>query len=210
MTIRISRRAVLGFAATTMWSHGARADDVDDALAEVARARASLKTLTGPFTQERTIGLLASKIRSRGTLVLERPDRLRWELAPPDDVVYWVGPDGLAYKSARAEGRMPAGQGKLAAALDDVRVLLGGDLSRLRARYDMRVVSRGPEGIAFDATPRPGTDKKLDRLLFAVGPDRVRPTRATLVEGPRDRTEIVFGALERDAPIDPARMRAPF
>jgi len=199
-----------GGAAAALWARGAAADEVEDALAEVARARASLKTLSGPFTQERTIGLLASKIKSRGALALERPDRLRWELAPPDDVVYWVGPDGLAYKSARASGRMPAGQGKIAAALDDVRVLLGGDLGRLRARYDMRVVSRGPEGIAFDATPRPGSDKRLDRLQFAVGPDRVRPTRATLVEGPRDRTDIVFGALERDAALDPARMRAPF
>jgi outer membrane lipoprotein-sorting protein len=192
------------------------AEEIDDALAEVARARASLKTLTGPFTQERTIGLLASKIRSTGTLTLVRPDRLRWELAPPDDVVYWVGPEGLAFKSARSRGRVALGGpngttgAKLAAALDDIRILLGGDLSKLRERYDLHLVSRTPEGIAFEGTPRPGTGTKLDKLAFALDKDRVRPTRATLVEGPRDKTEIVFGTLERDVAIDPAKMRAPF
>ncbi|WP_394823434.1 outer membrane lipoprotein carrier protein LolA [Pendulispora albinea] len=195
------------------------ADDVDLALAEVARARASLKTLTGPFTQERTIGLMATKIRSTGTLTLVRPERLRWELAAPDSVVYWVGPEGVAYQSAHGRGRMPVTQGKLAIALEDIRTLLGGDLARLKDRYDLRVVSRTDEGISFEATPRatPATPAtaapaaaKLDKILFSLDRDRVRPTRATLVEGPRDRTEIVFGALERDAVVDPARVRAPF
>jgi hypothetical protein len=73
-------------------------------------------------------------------------------------------------------------------------------------------VARDASGVAFEATPRAGTAPggRLDRLAFALGPDRVRPVRATLVEGPRDRTEITFGALERDAAVDPARVRPPF
>ncbi|MFO0673296.1 MAG: hypothetical protein U0235_27395 [Polyangiaceae bacterium] len=46
----------------------------------------------GLFTQERTIGLLATKVKSTGTPALARPDRLRWELAAPDSVVYRVAP----------------------------------------------------------------------------------------------------------------------
>ena len=223
MTISISRRRMLGgavaFAAAGIAGITPRfaqaAEEIDDALAEVARARASLKTLTGPFTQERTIGLLASKIKSTGTLTLVRPDRLRWELAPPDDIVYWVGPEGLAFKSARSRGRVALGGAngttgaKLAAALDDIRILLGGDLSKLRERYDLRLISRTPEGIAFEGIPRPGTGTRLDKLAFALDKDRVRPTRATLIEGPRDKTEITFGTLARDLAIDPAKMRAP-
>ncbi len=225
MTISISRRQMLaggaaiaaaGLAEIAAPRLAVAAEEIDDALAEVARARASLKTLTGPFTQERTIGLLASKIKSTGTLTLVRPDRLRWELAPPDDIIYWVGPEGLAFKSARSRGRVALGGAagtsgaKLAAALDDIRILLGGDLSKLRERYDLRLVSRTPEGIAFEGIPRPGTGTRLDKLAFALDKDRVRPTRATLIEGPRDKTEITFGTLDRDVAIDPARMRAPF
>jgi len=194
------------------------AEDVDAALAEVARARASLKTLVGPFTQERTIGLMSAKVKSTGTLTLVRPERLRWELAAPDSVVYWVGPEGVAYQSAHGRGRMPVAQGKLAVALEDIRTLLGGDLSHLKQRYDLRVVSRTDEGISFEANPRatptPATAQggggKLDKILFSLDRERVRPTRATLIEGPRDRTEITFGTLERDVPVDANKVRAPF
>jgi len=223
---RLSRRTFLrlgaGVGALSLAipkAYAAADTDVDSALAEVARARASLKTLSGPFTQERTIGLMSAKVRSTGTLTLVRPERLRWELGAPDSVVYWVGPEGIAYQSAHGRGRMPVAQGKLAVALEDIRTLLGGDLSHLKERYDLRVVSRTEEGISFEANPRsapaggpPGQPPpaKLDKILFSLDRDRVRPTRATLIEGPRDRTEIVFGALERDAQIDPARVRAPF
>jgi hypothetical protein len=44
-------------------------------------------------------------------------------------------------------------------------------------------------------------------MRFALAPDLVRPTRTLLVEGPRDRTVIEFGALVVDAPVDPAKMR---
>jgi hypothetical protein len=214
--MNVSRRQLLSFSAAALAASGvvplglarvARAEtsDLDRAIASIAEARASLRTLTGPFTQERTIGLLASKVRSTGTLTLVRPDRLRWELAAPDSVVYWVTPEGLAYKSARGEGRVGAGQARVAAALDDLRTVLGGDLQRLRTRYDLRLVGE----LAFEAIPRAPSPAQLQKILFAVGADKVSPTRVELVEGARDRTVITFGALARDVPVDPARMRAP-
>jgi outer membrane lipoprotein-sorting protein len=70
----------------------ARAGEVSEVLAQVTKARGDLKTLVGPFEQERTIGLLATAVKSAGEMTLVRPDRLRWELLPPDAVTYWVGP----------------------------------------------------------------------------------------------------------------------
>jgi outer membrane lipoprotein-sorting protein len=177
------------------------------ALAEVARARGPLKSLTGPFTQTRTIGLLAAKVRSTGVLTLVRPDRLRWELLPPDDVIYWVTPEGLSYKSKSGHGSMRSANAKIAGALEDLRVMLGGDLSVLRSRYDLEA-SDGADGqIVFEATPKTGTDAPVQHLTFALAADRVSPVSAVLVEGPRDKSEIAFGALTRDAPVDPALLR---
>src|SRR5208337_4728980 len=90
------------------------ADPLDDLLARIARARAPIRTMQGPFTQTRTIGLLATDVRSTGTLVLVRPDRLRWELAPPDQVVFFVGPEGLAYRGPHDHARMPNGNARIA------------------------------------------------------------------------------------------------
>ena len=158
---------------------------------------------------------MATKIRSTGTLTLLRPDRLRWELAAPDSVTYWVGPEGFAYRGARGQGKVPAASsagpnGKLAAAMDDIRVLLGGDLARLKDRYVLRLTERSADGLTFEADPKPNAPSRLTKITFSLDRERLRPTKATLVEGSRDRTDIVFGRLERDVKVDPAQVRPPF
>lgn len=185
------------------------ADAMDSLLARIAAARAGVRTLKGPFTQTRTIGLLATDVRSTGTLTLVRPDRLRWELSPPDAITFWIGPEGLAYRDAHGQARMPAGTAKMTGALDDLRTLLGGDPSRLRERWDLRVVRDDATGAEIEATPRRAPGSSLQSLRFALAPDLVRPARAVLIEGPRDRTVIEFGALVVDAPVDADSMRPP-
>jgi hypothetical protein len=185
----------------------AHADPLDDALAHIAASRASLRTLVGPFTQERTISLLATSVRSQGTVYLVRPDRLRWELEPPDDIVYWMTPEGLAYRSKTGHGQVPATQARLASSLDDLRTLLGGDLARLRTRYELKLLPPEKDGgISIEATPRdPAMPLKLIR--FGVAPDGATPRFAELFEAAKDKTRIEFGALKRDVPVDPALMR---
>jgi hypothetical protein len=211
--IMITRRAILVMAAavgTGLFSlPAARAADVDacssekldKALTDVARARAGVTTLTGPFTQERTIGLLAAKVRSTGTLTLVRPDRLRWELATPDDVIYWVTPEGLAYRGTGGQGKVPAASQRIAAALDDLRIVLGGDLGALRGRYELSGTCHGDEPITFRAVPRATTSTSFQEIRFTLAPDLVSPQTATIVEGPRDRTDIHFGVIRANVPV---------
>ena len=205
----LSRRAFLAASAAAL-ATAARADaspPLDDLLARIARARAPVRTLQGPFVQTRTLALLATEVRSTGALALVRPDRLRWELAPPDDVVFFVGPEGLAYRTPHGGARLPAQDARITASLDDLRTMLGGDLARLRERWDLRVLRDDDSGAEIDAVPRAGVGSSLRGLRFALARDLVRPTQAVLVEGRRDRTTIEFGALVVDAPIDAARMR---
>jgi hypothetical protein len=206
--MRIARRHFAVGGALLLASRAARAD-VGDLVARIGRARGQMRTLQGPFEQTRTIGLLATDVRSRGRLVLVRPDRLRWELAPPDDVTFWVGPEGLAFKSAHGRGSVRNAGAGVGAALDDLRSLLGGDLAGLRERWDLRVVRDDAGGAELEATPREGAVAHLQRIRFSLGPDLARPTRALLVEGPRDRTLIEFGALVVNGPVDDALMRPP-
>ena len=124
----------------------AAADAVDDLLGRVAKARAGLRTLQGPFTQTRTVGLLSTDVRSTGVMILVVPDRLRWELAPPDDVTFWVVPEGVAYRSASGVGRLPPSAVKTAGALDDLRAALSGDPRALRARWDLHVLKDDATG----------------------------------------------------------------
>jgi Outer membrane lipoprotein carrier protein LolA len=208
--MRLSRRALLAGASCAILAHDANADGpLDSLLARIAAARAQVRTLQGPFTQTRRIGLLSTDVRSTGTVTLVRPERLRWELAPPDDVTFWVTPEGLSYRSARGEGRMPAASARLGGALDDLRTLLGGDLARLRERWDLRVLRDDASGAELEATPRPGAGGALRSLRMALAADLARPSRAVLAEGARDMTTIEFGALVINAPVDDARMHPP-
>lgn len=209
-----SRRAFLGGALATtgalLLPRTAHAEpELDEVLRRIARARASLKTLVGPFTQLRKIGLLSSAIRSTGTMMLVRPDRLRWELAAPDEITYWITPEGLAYKSKSGEGRVQGTTARIAASLDDLRIVLGGDLALLRSRYELKLIPTSDETVAFEATPKSAAVTRIKSIGFALASDLVRPIRATLIEGVRDRAEILFGDLKRDVAVDPALMRPP-
>jgi outer membrane lipoprotein-sorting protein len=150
---------------------------LDALLADIANARRNVRTLRAGFTQERKLTLLATTVKSTGELAYVAPERLRWELAPPDDIVYLIGPEGL----------------------------FGGDLSSLKDRYVLSG-SRGPSdvevsGIAKDKTASVrGFTLTLDKTL-------VLPVKAKLIEGKRDAIEITFSNAQVNVPIDPAIMK---
>jgi hypothetical protein len=211
--MRLSRRALLGASALLLATRSAAAaGGAADLLARIDRARASVRTLQGPFVQTRTIGLLATDVRSTGTLALVRPDRLRWSLAPPDDITFWVGPEGLAYRSLHGRGRLPATSARIATALQDLHDLLGGDVSRLGERWSFAVIRDDVGGAEIEAAALvadASAPSVARRLRLALAPDLVRPTRVLLVQGEHDRTVIEFGDLSVNAPVDEASMRPP-
>lgn len=209
---RMSRRAVLsGCAACAglLGAGAAKADRETDVLERIARARAPVRTLRGPFTQIRTIGLLSTDVRSHGMLWLVRPDRLRWQLDPPDDVTFWVAPEGLAYRSPHDQGRVAPTTARIASALADMRAVLGGDLTRLQDRWRLLVLRDDSTGVELQADALENTPGVPRSMRFALGPDLVRAKHVLLVEGPHDRTAIDFGELAINAPIDDSSMRPP-
>ncbi len=203
--------AALGAASATLsFDLPAHADDVSDALARIAKARASLKTLTVPFTQERTIGLLASTVKSEGELTMVRPDRLRWELKAPDAVTYWITPEGFSYATASGGASVgKAAAARFAAVLGDLTALCGGDLESLRKRYDLSVPSKS-DGIVLVATPKADDVKKhIKSLELLTTADLTDLRRITIEEKNGDRSVITFGKAVRDAAVDPAKMAPP-
>jgi len=202
--------AVSAASATLSFGLPARADDVSEALAKVARARASLKTLTVPFTQERTIGLLASTVKSEGELTMVRPDKLRWELKAPDAVTYWITPEGFSYATASGGASVgKAAAARFAAVLGDLTALCGGDLESLRKRYDLAVPSTS-DGIVLLASPKADDVKKhIKSLELVTTADLADLRRITIEEKNGDRSVITFGKAVRNAAVDPAKMAPP-
>lgn len=185
--------------------HKLEGSKLDEALADVARARKDVRTLRASFTQDRKIALLSTSVTSRGSLVFAAPDRLRWDLAPPDDIVYFVGPDGLSYKTKSSSATAPANSAKVAAALSDLRALLAGDIAALRTRYTL-AASRSASDLEITGVAK---DKAASVKGFTLVLDGglVRPVRARLLEGKSDSIDLAFSNVVVNEPVDPALLR---
>jgi outer membrane lipoprotein-sorting protein len=179
--------------------------ELDALLADITRARKDLRTLRATFTQERKIALLHTSVTSRGELTFAAPDRLRWELAPPDDITYFVGPEGLAYRTKSSSAAIPASGANIGRALGDLRALLAGDLGALRDRYELSA-SRGPADVEVAGRAK---DPKASVRAFTLTLDKglVVPLRARLAEGKSDSIDLTFANVTVNGPVDPARLR---
>lgn len=76
----------------------------------------------------------------------------------------------------------------------------------MRSRYDLTGTCHEGDPILFRAVPKAATSSALSEIRFTLSPDLVAPATATIVEGPRDRTEIRFGALRANGPVSPSVM----
>jgi outer membrane lipoprotein carrier protein len=180
-------------------------EKLDVLLADVAKARKGVKTLKAAFTQERKLTLLATSVRSTGQLSFVAPDRLRWDLAAPDDVIYWIGPEGLSYRTKSSSATVPQGGANVAKALADLRALLGGDLGSLKERY----VLEGARSASDVEISGAAKDPKASVRAFTLVLDKTLtlPVKARLLEGKKDSIEITFSNASVNTPIDPATMR---
>lgn len=197
-------------AAVALSARPARGEGYSPAL--ITEARKGLKGVLARFTQVRTVGLLATDVKSTGTMTVVTPDRLRWELAPPDAVTYWIGPEGIAYRTEK--GVVRAGKeaaGRFGAVLADLLVFVGGDVARLEPRYALRAPSREKDGaLNLVAEPRADDLKKLVRVVrVQTNPELWSVRRVEIEEAAGDRTVIDFGPSQRDPKVDPSTMRPP-
>lgn len=206
-SLPVHRRSFLIASAALFAASSAAADP--DPLDQVVAARAGLRTLRAVFTQERTLGLLASTITSHGELILVRPDRLRWRLEPPDEVTYWVTPTGLAFASRTSRGALDRdAAGVMGAVLTDLLVVLGGDIGSLRARYALSVERVEDGGLRISAEPRdPAVAKRVRRLRLELAPDLRSPREISFEESDTDHARIRFSDVRLNAVVDPALMQ---
>jgi outer membrane lipoprotein-sorting protein len=207
------RRLFLGLTATsalTLIAAPAVASDVDDALDAITKARKSIKTLQAPFKQTRVIGLLASEVNSTGKLTLVRPDRLRWDLFPPDDVTYWIGPEGLAMKNKDGVTKIgKVSANKFAAVLGDLMVMLGGDMKKLKVRYDITVEKDGDK-LELTAKPKAKEVKKhISRLMLFTDDDASVIRSVEIHEKSGDKSVIAFGTYTKNAKVEDSFMKPP-
>ncbi len=188
----------------------AQADPVDEALKRLLAARRPIKTMQASFRQKRVIGLLAAAVESKGQLTIVRPGRLRWELHPPDAVTYWIGPEGLAM--ANRDGVAKVGKsaaGRFATVLTDLLVMLGGDMAKLRKRYELTVDETDGRLLLTAKPKNKKVSKHIAKLVMETGKKLWQVKRVEIVEKNGDESIIHFGKVEKNKPVKLSFMRPP-
>jgi outer membrane lipoprotein-sorting protein len=180
-------------------------ESLDALLADIAKARKPLRTLKASFTQERKLTLLATSVKSTGNLSFVAPDRLRWELDPPDNVIYWIGPEGLSYRTKSSTATAAPKGAAIANALADVRALLGGDLGALKERYVLAGTRRVDDAEITGTAKDPKASVKS--FVLVLSKDLTLAVRARLVEGKSDTIDITFTNAQINVPVDPTTMK---
>ncbi len=212
LTRRTRRSTLVGLAgllaAAAVAPRAARADATDDALAAVTKARADLKTLVATFQQTRRVGLLEEEVKSKGELTVVVPDQLRWELFPPDDVVYWVTRSGVYYRSKGKTAKAPPGP--MTAMSADLLLFVGGDVTKLKARYDLKAKQDADGSVTIVASPKDADLKRaLSRLQLRTNKERWGVDLIVIEEPSGDESTITFDANKKNEKVDPAKMKPP-
>jgi len=188
----------------------ARADATSDALDALGKARKPLKTLIAKLSQTRVIGLLAEPVVSSGQLTLVNPDQLRWDLFAPDDITYWVNPSGIAYRSGKSKKATKAPADAFGKALPDLVAFLGGDLGKLKSRYDFSATTEKDGSIEVVATVTDADLKKaLKKIRMKTNAEKWGIAKVVIEEPKGDSSSIVFESNKRDPKVDVDTMKPP-
>lgn len=213
MRSEFSRRKFLAVAASVpvvVAVGPALAGPTEDLLKEVKAARTDLKGLVAKFKQVRKIGLLANEVKSEGELTVVMPDKLRWELFAPDEIIYWVNGPRVAYKSKSSKKAAEAPAGAFGKVLPDLIAFLGGDLEPLAARYAFTATKEKDGAVTIVATPTADDIKShLKRLTMRTNAERWGVSKVVIEEPKGDSSTIEFATNEKNPKIPPEKMKPP-
>jgi outer membrane lipoprotein carrier protein len=184
----------------------ASAETLDAFLTRLAAAGKATRSLQAQFVQRKRLALFRADVATRGRVLFQRPDRLRWETFAPDASV-------LIVAAQRAELRLPHEQprvldlkqgGALTGLVEQMMVWLGvrpaGDLGR---HYEAKLESPSSrsKGTRLRLVPRDATlRKRIAALELEVGADLVL-RQIVVRQKDGDTTTIDFSSVTRNAPL---------
>src|ERR1700742_2531180 len=79
--LKLVLRLLVWFAVVPVFT--VTAAEVPPALQDLQKKMASVKTVYLEFTQERVLKLFSEPLKSEGVMLVERPDKIRWETTAP-------------------------------------------------------------------------------------------------------------------------------
>jgi len=196
------RLIVFAFAVFLLGGTPARADRLDEVLAEMNVAGKRLKTMTADFLQTDHDYLLKDQEETRGKLYLAVPGRIRWEHAPPREKVLLVKDDLVRVYNPTARQVHEFRRGKGASnGGADLLIGFGGGNEKIRESYDVSLVDETDSTVSIALVPEPDSKASIfTKIELTLDKKTWTPVRSVFHAPNRNRADIRFEnvVLNRD------------
>jgi outer membrane lipoprotein-sorting protein len=173
-------------------------------LDELEARMAARKTVAAEFEQEKMLSLFDDKLESRGAILFQAPDKLRWEIqAPFQSILVVAGEDVAKFEFVRGEKRaLQLGRGKdpLLLVMSQIRGWFLGKFDRSEKTYRLRV-AREPAPLIVLEPAEEGLRKNLSAIEVTLADTLDAVSRVVVREKGGDKTTMVFHEKKRDVLI---------
>jgi outer membrane lipoprotein carrier protein len=191
----------------------ARAERLDEILAEMGQAGKRLKTMTADFVQTDHDFLLKDQEETKGKLFLSIPGRIRWEHAPPREKVLLVKDDLVRVYNPTANQvhEFKRGKGKSSGGAD-LLIGFGSENEKIRENYDVSLVEETGSSATLSLVPKPGSQGSIfTKVELTLDKKTWTPVRSVFHSPNRNRADIQFQnvVLNRDLPSSTFELKLP-
>lgn len=164
-------------------------------MAKVMKEASSAKSLTCSVVQEKHLAMLSGPVIFKGTMSMERPDRLRWEFTEPVPSVFIInGPMAMRCTPGSKPVKFDINSSAtLKQAVMQMMAWLNGDYKKLSFLFDISLSDSGT-GLVMVPSDKKSDNKTcgMETLTVMFHPLLLRPEKVIIKERGGDWTEITF------------------
>jgi outer membrane lipoprotein carrier protein len=206
------RLVLFAFAVSLLVGAPARAERLDEILAEMEKAGKRLKTMTADFVQTDHDYLLKDQEETRGKLFLAVPGRIRWEHAPPREKVLLVRDELVRVYNPAAHQvhEFRRGKGSKSGGAD-LLIGFGSGNEKIRETHEVSLVEETDSSVTISLRPRDPATSLFTRIELTLDKKTWTPVRSVFHSPNRNRADIRFEnvVLNRDLPSGTFELKLP-
>jgi outer membrane lipoprotein carrier protein len=197
--------AILVLAAFVVPGGASGAGALDDALARLQARYDATRTLKAAFAQTLASPALAGTLATKGTVVFEKPNRMRWDYAAPDAQTIVGDGETLWIYQPDLKQVIKAPLRDAFQSATPVTFLAG--LGNVRRDFEPSLVADETDRWVLKLMPKQQKDQAIGTLVLGVRKADASVAEATITDAAGTTTTIRFSGEERNAPVDPGTFR---
>ena len=197
------------------------ADSSQTVLQNLQQKMASVRSIYLEFTQERDLKLFSDPLKSEGVMLIERPDRIRWETTTPYQSILLGDQKSVAqfeFNDGKWEKLKLGFPQLLQRVMQQMALMNQGKLDALMVDYTITVVT-GTETVLTMVPKDASVREMLASLEVHLPPDLSTTQEVVMNEPDGDLTRITFhnerrdltfpaGTFDQTKPLDLAAVKA--